>query len=123
MLDQQQPEQTLIPEIEEHLKTVNKPKEQVVITISFDEINKAINLFQNCQNVMFDPRIMSYYVDGSEVRQQFLAETMEKFSQYINAAAQMMRKVRPLQPQRVKTTLQTLDNKLKDVSKDSQVQP
>jgi hypothetical protein len=123
MTDTNQPEQTIIPEIEEHLKTASKPKEQIVITISFEEINKAITLFQNCQNVRFDPRIMSYYVDGSEVRQQFLAETIEKFSQYITAASQLMRKVRVNPPQKVKTTLQTLDNKLKDVTKDAEIQP
>lgn len=87
---EQQPEQTIIPEVKEILEKDKKVPEQVVITIDFSAIDDVIQRLQKAKTVVLHDASGSYYVDGVQFTNKFLSETMGKFSQYINSVSNMM---------------------------------
>ena len=54
-------------------------------TIDFTEINKVINLLENCKSIHYDVNNKVYTIDNKdEIEEKFFLEVCSKFSHFIN---------------------------------------
>lgn len=69
--------------------SIRRNRKQKELTIDFSEINRAIKIMTNYDSGFYDPMKRSYFLDGFELTEVFINETMSKLSHYINAVSNM----------------------------------
>lgn len=79
---------------EKLIKRKNKPKKlnnksKTPIKIDYTEIDRTIKIIKNSKAGFYDPIERAYFLDGFKMSENFLNDTISKFSHYINAVSNM----------------------------------
>jgi hypothetical protein len=72
---------------------IKESDKQTPIVIDYKEISRAIRIFSQYTNGFYDPKRRVYVLDGFEVTEKFINDTLSKVSHYMNAVSNMRMRI------------------------------